>query len=70
MLRLWLVAPANHKERTTSDTTFPEDNRNRNYDHDPEPVDYAHHEEQTGAPDYTGTGSHSAPADSGDTGEG
>lgn len=42
-----------------SDTTFPEGNRNRNYDHDPEPVDYADHEEQT-----------DAPADSGDTGEG
>lgn len=55
-----------------SDTTSPEDNRNRNrnYDHDPEPVDYAGHEERTDAPDYTGTGSHSAPADSGDTGEG
>ena len=49
-----------------SDTTSPEGNRNRNYDNEPEPVDYPGHEEQTDAPDYTGTGSHSAPADSGE----
>ena len=47
-----------------SNTTPPEGNRN--YDHDPEPVDNAGHAERTDAPDYTGSGSHSAPADSGD----
>ncbi|TFB59845.1 hypothetical protein E3N86_09920 [Cryobacterium sp. Hz7] len=49
-----------------SDTSSPEGNRNRNHDNEPEPVDYAGHEERTDAPDYTGTGSHSAPAESGD----
>jgi hypothetical protein len=52
-----------------SDTTSPEGNRNRNHDNEPEPVDYAGHEERTDAADFTGTGSHSAPADSGDTTE-
>ncbi|TFC60403.1 hypothetical protein E3O62_06780 [Cryobacterium sp. TMT2-15-1] len=52
-----------------SDTTSPEGNRNRNHDNEPEPVDYAGHEERTDAPDYSGTGSHSAPAASGDAHE-
>ncbi|HSP76613.1 MAG TPA: hypothetical protein VLO31_10425 [Cryobacterium sp.] len=48
-----------------SNTTPPEGNRN--YDNEPEPVDYTGHEERTDAADYTGSGSHSAPADSGDS---
>ena len=52
-----------------SDTTSPEGNRNRNNDPNSEPVDYAGHEERTDAPDYTGSGSHSAPADSSDATE-
>ncbi|MCY7287441.1 MAG: hypothetical protein LH624_04120 [Cryobacterium sp.] len=46
-----------------SNTSSPEGNRN--YDNDPEPVDYGGHEERTDSPDYNGTGSHSAPTDSG-----
>ena len=49
-----------------SDTTPPEGNRNRNNEPNSEPVDYAGHEERTDDPDYTGSGSHSAPAESGD----